>query len=166
MPFLLTNYKFTSKSAAVSKTADYVTVNSATYAMAAKAVKTVMTTADSSGVTAEWETTDLKSGATATLTVNTPADIVKVEVDGVEITDCVVNEDGTKTWTHSFTVTENSSGDYEIVLTDSKGRISETISAGEITVSEENPVVAFFEKLIAKIIEIFNILMKWWRVVL
>ena len=162
----LTNYKFTSKSAAVSKTADYVTVNSATYAMAAKAVKTVMTTADSSGVTAEWETTDLKSGATATLTVNTPADIVKVEVDGVEITDCVVNEDGTKTWTHSFTVTENSSGDYEIVLTDSKGRISETISAGEITVSEENPVVAFFEKLIAKIIEIFNILMKWWRVVL
>ena len=162
----LTNYKFTSKSASVSKTADYVTVNSATYAMAAKAVKTVMTTADSSGVTAEWETTDLKSGATATLTVNTPADIVKVEVDGVEITDCVVNEDGTKTWTHSFTVTENSSGDYEIVLTDSKGRISETISAGEITVSEENPVVAFFEKLIAKIIEIFNILMKWWRVVL
>lgn len=162
----LTNYKFTSKSASVPKTADYVTVNSATYAMAAKAVKTVMTTADSSGVTAEWETTDLKSGATATLTVNTPADIVKVEVDGVEITDCVVNEDGTKTWTHSFTVTENSSGDYEIVLTDSKGRISETISAGEITVSEENPVVAFFEKLIAKIIEIFNILMKWWRVVL
>ena len=162
----LTNYKFTSKSASVSKTADYVTVNSTTYAMAAKAVKTVMTTADSSGVTAEWETTDLKSGATATLTVNTPADIVKVEVDGVEITDCVVNEDGTKTWTHSFTVTENSSGDYEIVLTDSKGRISETISAGEITVSEENPVVAFFEKLIAKIIEIFNILMKWWRVVL
>lgn len=162
----LTNYKFTSKSASVSKTADYVTVNSATYAMAAKAVKTVMTTADSSGVTAEWETTDLKSGATATLTVNTPADIVKVEVDGVEITDCVVNEDDTKTWTHSFTVTKNSSGDYEIVLTDSKGRISETISAGEITVSEENPVVAFFEKLIAKIIEIFNILMKWWRVVL
>lgn len=162
----LTNYKFTSKSASVSKTADYVTVNSATYAMAAKAVKTVMTTADSSGVTAEWKTTDLKSGATATLTVNTPADIVKVEVDGVEITDCVVNEDGTKTWTHSFTVTENSAGDYEIVLTDSKGRISETISTGEITVSEENPVVAFFEKLIAKIIEIFNILMKWWRVVL
>lgn len=162
----LTNYKFTSKSAAVSKTADYVTVNSATYAMAAKTVKTVMTTADSSGVTAEWETTDLKSGATATLTVNTPADIAKVEVDGVEITDCVVNEDGTKTWTHSFTVTENSSGDYEIVLTDSKGRVSETISAGEITVSEENPVVAFFEKLIARIIEIFNILMKWWRVVL
>ena len=162
----LTNYKFTSKSAAVSKTADYVTVNSATYAMAAKAVKTVMTTADSSGVTAEWETTDLKSGATATLTVNTPADIVKVEVDGVEITDCVVNEDGTKTWTHSFTVTENSSGDYEIVLTDSKGRVSETIPAGEITVSEENPVVAFFKKLLARIIEIFNILMKWWRVVL
>ena len=51
-------------------------------------------------------------------------------------------------------------------LTDSKGRISETISAGEITVSEENPVVAFFEKKKKKIIEIFNILMKWWRVVL
>ncbi|MGN0546527.1 MAG: hypothetical protein ACI4I3_04270 [Acutalibacteraceae bacterium] len=164
----LTNYKFTSKSDSVAKTSDYVTVNSTTYAMAARAVKTVMTTADSSGVTAEWETTDLQSGATATLTVNTPADIVKVEVDGVEITDCVVNEDGTKTWTHSFTVTENSSGDYEIVLTDSKGRISETISAGEITVSpeEENPAVAFFKKLIARIIEIFNILMKWWRAVL
>lgn len=164
----LTNYKFTSKSESIAKTSDYVTVNSATYAMAARAVKTVMTTADSSGVTAEWETTDLKSGATATLTVNTPADIVKVEVDGVEITDCVVNEDGTKTWTHSFTVTENSSGDYEIVLTDSKGRISETIPAGEITVSaeEENPAVAFFKKLIARIVDIFNTLIKWWRVVL
>ena len=164
----LTNYKFTSKSNSVAKTSDYVTVNSATYATAARAVKTVMTTADSSGVTAEWNTTDLKSGATATLTVNTPADIVKVEVDGVEITDCVDNEDGTKTWTHSFTVTENSSGDYEIVLTDSKGRISETISAGEITVSpeEENPAVAFFKKLIARIIEFFKIIIKWWRAVL
>ena len=164
----LTNYKFTSKSAATTPTSDYVTVNASTFALAARAVRMVMTTPDTSGVTAQWETTDLKSGATATLKVDTPADIVKVEVDSVEITDCVVNEDGTKTWTHSFTVTENSSGDYEIVLTDSKGRISETISAGEITVSpeEENPAVAFFKKLIARIIEIFNILMKWWRVVL
>lgn len=164
----LTNYKFTSKTAAVMPTSDYVTMNASTFALAARAVRMVMTTPDTSGVTAQWETTDLKSGATATLTVDTPADIVKVEVDGVEITDCIVNEDGTKTWTHSFTVTENSSGDYEIVLTDSKGRISETIPAGEITVSaeEEDSVAAFFKKLIEKIITLLNKLMKWWGVVL
>lgn len=164
----LTNYKFTSKSAATTQTSDYVTMNASTFALAARAVRMVMTTPDTSGVTAQWETTDLKSGATATLTVDTPADIVKVEVDGVEITDCIVNEDGTKTWTHSFTATENSSGDYEIVLTDSKGRISETIPAGEITVSaeEEDSVAAFFTKLIEKIITLLNKLMKWWGVVL
>ena len=164
----LTNYKFTSKTAATTPTSDNVTVNASTFALAARAVRMVMTTPDTSGVTAQWETTDLKSGATATLKVDTPADIVKVEVDGVEITDCVVNEDGTKTWTHSFTVTENSSGDYEIVLTDSKGRISETIPAGEITVSaeEKDSVAAFFTKLIEKIITLLNKLMKWWGVVL
>lgn len=131
----LTNYKFTSRTASSTKTADYVTVDNRAYAAAVKAISRVMTTADSAGVTSEWERTALKTGDTARLTINTPADIVSLTVDGKAVTNCTVNEDGSKTWVYAYVVDETDSGSHEIVVTDSKGRVSEPIATEEITVA-------------------------------
>lgn len=163
----LTNYKFTSKTASSTKTADYVTVDNRAYAAAVKAISRVMTTADASGVTSEWERTALKAGDTARLTINTPADIVSLTVDGKAVTNCTVNEDGSKTWVYAYVVDETDSGSHEIVVTDSKGRASEPIATEEITVAAapQSAVISFFRMIIRKAVSFIKKLMGW-RIVL
>ena len=163
----LTNYKFTSRTASSTKTADYVTVDNRAYAAAVKAISRVMTTAASAGVTSEWERTALKAGDTARLTINTPADIVSLTVDGKAVTNCTVNEDGSKTWVYAYVVDETDSGSHEIVVTDSKGRVSEPVATAEITVAAapQSAVISFFRMIIRKAVSVIKKLMGW-RIVL
>lgn len=163
----LTNYKFTSKTAPAAKSADYVVVDDRAYAAAVRAVSKVMTTANASDVTCEWESTKLKAGDTARLTVTTPADITCVTVDGIKVTNCTVNTDGTKTWVHAYVVDTDDTGSHEVTVTDSKGRVSEPIATDEITVeaAPSSAVISFFRSIIRKAVSIIKKLIGW-RIVL
>lgn len=61
-------------------------------------------------------------------TITTEAEIIKVTVNGVELTDCEINEEGQKTWKYSFEVEEPGESVFEVVVYDDEGNQSETIT--------------------------------------
>lgn len=128
-----------------------------------------------------WNQTEFKNGDTASAVITTPADVTGVRVGDAEIHDYVLNSDGTKTWTVSFTVTESTDGNFDVLFTTSDGRTlaktdGETIrivtpadapdtsdsdsDSGEKTVIQK--VIDFILKIFEKIKSIF----RGWRNIL
>lgn len=71
-------------------------------------------------------------------TITTEAEITKVTVNGVELTDCEINEEGQKTWKYSFEAEELGENVFEVVVYDDEGNQSETIVNTINVVEEEN----------------------------
>jgi hypothetical protein len=86
----------------------------------------------------EWSDTSLEKGTQATLTITTPADIAKVTIDGIEITEFTVDENGAKVWTYTFTVVESGENTYDIILYADNGKVSQPMVTETITVNENN----------------------------
>ncbi len=104
-----------------------------------------------------WSDTEFKEGKETTLFVTTPADVEKITVDGIEVTEYELNADGTKRWTYTFIVEQSGENSYEILLYDAEGIISEPIKTESITVKEKT--------LLDRIIEFFIQIIRFiWRV--
>ena len=111
------------QSAALEVTSSRRTLN-----FAAKSIRKVLTSADTSTLDITWLTQDLTVGAEAVLSVTTSDEIVAVSVGDAELTEYTQNADGTRTWIYNFTVTENSDGSYDVVLKDAFGRSSQAFT--------------------------------------
>jgi uncharacterized protein YegL len=137
-----------------------VVVNSETPALAYATAKSVMAFPyTDEDIKMEWSDTSLKEGAEVTLTITTPADIALITIDGIEITECTVDENGNKVWTYTFTVVETGENAYDIILFANNGRVSQPMVTETITVSEENGVANPFNAIldfIKSILEFFR----------
>lgn len=138
-----------------------VVVNSETPALAYATAKSVMTAFPytDEDIKMEWSNTSLKEGQEVTLTITTPADIAKITIDGIEITQFTINENGDKVWTYTFAVVENGENTYDILLYAENGKISQPMVTETITVTEDtgsaNPFDAILE-FIKRIIQFFR----------
>ncbi len=108
---------------------------------------------DAEEVKVEWNNTDFKEGAQATLVITTPAEVEKVTVDGIEVKAFDVNADGTKTWNYGFEIKEAGEKSYEILLYDGENKLlGEPVKTASIEIEEKS----FFEKLLDAIIDFFK----------
>ncbi len=96
----------------------------------------------------EWSDTSLEVGAEAILTITTPADIAKITIDGIEITEFTVDENGNKVWTYTFTVVETGESTYEILLFANNGKVSQPMVTETITVNENNANLSPFDVIL------------------
>ena len=136
----LTKFKTAFATPEAAETAELVPVSSRrTLNFAAMAVKKVLTTADTSTLDFDWVTQDLTAGAEAELKITTSAEIVAINVGDTEFTDYVQNEDGSRTWTVSFTVKDTGDDNLLLTLKDAFGRTSETISTTIPMAETEEP---------------------------
>ena len=138
-----------------------VVVNSETPAMAYAAARTVMTAFPytDEDIKMEWSDTSLKEGSEVTLTITTPADIAKITIDGIEITECTVDENGNKVWTYTFTVVETGENTYDILLFANNGKVSQPMVTETITVSEDSGTMSPF----AAILEFIKSILAFFR---
>ncbi len=135
-------------------------------------------------VNIEWNSTEFVEGAAATVVITTPVDVVGVTVDGNEVTDCEIDENGNKKWTFTFTVTETGEQSYSIVFTDKDGNLSDAVMTETIYVDNapetaepdvddtpendntdnesSNPIENFFEKLVAFILRLVELWRSLW----
>ena len=127
-------------------------------------------------VNIEWSSTDLVEGSQATVEITTPVDVVGVTVDGNEVTDCEIDENGNKKWTFTFTVTESGEQAYSVVFADKDGNLSDAVMTETIYVDEapetpendnadnesSNPVSNFFERLVAFILRLVELWRSLW----
>ncbi|MBR5232620.1 MAG: Ig-like domain-containing protein [Clostridia bacterium] len=114
-------------------------VNEETPMMATFALRRAMAVAEpynEENVTIEWSDTSFVEGKEATLTVTTLPEVVRVTVDGIDITDCEINEDGNKVWTYTFTVVQTGENAYDVVLYDRNGECGDAIKTETIFVEE------------------------------
>lgn len=91
-------------------------------------------------ISISWADTELTEGETAVLKVVTPVDVVRVTVDGIDITECEIDEQGNKLWTYSFVVNTTGESTFDILLFDNDGNVSSTISSDTITVEESEEI--------------------------
>lgn len=91
-------------------------------------------------ISISWTDTELTEGDTATLQVVTPVDVIRVTVDGIDITECEIDEQGNKLWTYSFVVNKTGESSFDILLFDNDGNVSNTISSDTITVEESEEI--------------------------
>ncbi|MBQ4644174.1 MAG: VWA domain-containing protein, partial [Clostridia bacterium] len=138
-----------------------VVVDSETPARAYSVAKSVMAPFPytDEDIKMEWSDTSLKVGAEVTLTITTPADIAKITIDGIEITEFTVDENGNKVWTYTFMVQETGENTYDILLFANNGKVSQPMVTETITVNEDNGAVNPFEailELIKRILQFFR----------
>ena len=142
-----------------------VVVNSETPAMAYAVARSVMSPFPytDEDIQMKWSDTTLTEGKEVTLTITTPADIARITLDGVEITDYTMDSNGNKVWTYTFTVTETGENSYDVLLFANNGKVSQPMATETITVTEEptetnifiqiiewiKRVIAFFKEVIA-----------------
>ena len=96
----------------------------------------------------EWSDTSLIEGKEATLTITTPADIEKITVDGIEITEFEFDENGNKVWTYTFTVVEVGEKTYDILLYANTGKVSQPMITETITVKEYSTIALLFDAIL------------------
>ena len=124
-------------------------------------------------VTVEWQNDEFIQGNQATVTITTPEDVVGVTVDGYEVTDCVIDENGNKKWTFTFTVTEAGEQSYAIVFADKDGNLSDEFVTDTIYVDEApeetdeqdgftSSVISFFERIVAFILRLVELWRALW----
>ena len=124
-------------------------------------------------VIVEWNNTQFVKGETATVVITTPVDVVGVTVDGNDVTDCEIDENGNKKWTFTFTVTETGEQTYSIVFSDKDGKLSESVMSEIIYVDDapendnadnesSNPIANFFERLVAFILRLVELWRSLW----
>lgn len=107
----------------------------------------------------EWSDTSLVEGKDATITITTPADIEKITIDGIEITEFEVDENGNKVWTYTFTVVEVGEKTYDILLYANTGKVSQPMITETITVKEYSAIALLFDAIldfIKKILLLFR----------
>lgn len=110
-------------------------------------------------ISIEWSDTTFTQGNEATLTVTTPYDIVAVTVDGIEITQCEIDEDGNKRWTYTFTVDQTGENTFDILLYDNEGNSSEPIKTESITVEKEKTIFDLILDFLKQLLTFFRRLM-------
>ena len=138
-----------------------VVVDSETPARAYSVAKSVMAPFPytDEDIKMEWSDTSLKEGAEVTLTITTPADIAKITIDGIEITEFTVDENGNKVWTYTFMIQETGENTYDILLFANNGKVSQPMVTETITVNEDNGAVNPFDailELIKRILQFFR----------
>ncbi|MBR2954000.1 MAG: metallophosphoesterase [Clostridia bacterium] len=138
-----------------------VVVDSETPARAYSVAKSVMAPFPytDEDIKMEWSDTSLKEGAEVTLTITTPADIAKITIDGIEITEFTVDANGNKVWTYTFMVQETGENTYDILLFANNGKVSQPMVTETITVNEDNGAVNPFDailELIKRILQFFR----------
>lgn len=87
-------------------------------------------------ISMEWSDTSLVEGKDVTLQITTPADIEIITIDGIEITDFELDENGNKIWSYTFTVVEVGENTYDILLYANTGKVSQPMITETITVKE------------------------------
>ena len=124
---------------ALSISVDYSTGEMASYAV--RKVVNLKAAEDENydDVSIEWSDKTLEEGKEGTLTVTTPADVVMVTIDGIEITDCTIDENGNKLWTYTFVVKQSGETNFEILFFDRSGMVDELVKT-ETVVIEKAPV--------------------------
>ena len=116
-------------------------------------------------ISISWADTELTEGETAVLKVVTPVDVVRVTVDGIDITECEIDEQGNKLWTYSFVVNRTGESTFDILLFDNDGNVSSTISSDTITVEESEEITddESGEGTDDEPMSILEIIMNWFK---
>lgn len=123
-------------------------------------------------ISVKWSDKSFTEGKTATLTVTTPMDVVKVTVGGNEIKNCEIDKDGNKVWTYTFVVTQTGEAEYEILFYDRNGLVDECVKtetivvekapAGSDIVTPEEPNDDAKESIIEKIINFIKAILEFF----
>ena len=176
----LTNFKWTyAEEAAQEQQGLMLAVTSSTPEAAVMAYRRYSTALEEDesfspdSVTVEWQNDEFIQGNQATVTITTPEDVVGVTVDGYEVTDCVIDENGNKKWTFTFTVTEAGEQSYAIVFADKDGNLSDEFVTDTIYVDEApeetdeqdgftSSVISFFERIVAFILRLVELWRALW----
>jgi len=118
---------------------------------------------DVTAVSVRWQGSDITEGDEAILEIRTPSSVTGVTIGGVEPTDSVINEDGSRTWFISMVVGKPEYSSYPITISDVYGRQIELIVDVPQSDSEEDttnyglPTVLIYLKgiilMIVKLIE-------------
>ena len=101
------------------------------------AVENSALVADSTGVTAQWNKTQLVTGETAVLTVKANENFGKAFVDGHEIAG-YTEQNGERIWTYTFSPSEAGTFAFDITLTDINGCSTAPISTSLSASAAEN----------------------------
>lgn len=104
----------------------------------AKAASTV----EYEGVSIEWTKNEVELGERVSLVITAPEEIVKVTLDGRELSNFEILEDGSKRWTYSVDTNELGSMEYDVVLYDGKGFNSKSLPTGVCKVVEPKVDIA------------------------
>ncbi|MBQ3006142.1 MAG: VWA domain-containing protein [Clostridia bacterium] len=105
-------------------------------AMAAQEVNKESKTYNEEDISIEWVGDTFVEGKEATLKVTTPPEVVKVTVDGSEITECEIGENGDKLWSYTFVTEQPGENAYEVVFYDYNGDASKPVMTETIVVEE------------------------------
>ena len=140
----LTNFKWTYSEPYVSDASGLaLAVTSSTPKAALMAVRSFVfsngtqdTGFNPANVEVNWANKNIRQFDTATLKVMTDLDVTAVSVDGVNVTDCKIADNGQKEWTYSFAAEHYGTLTASVVLMNEEGIESEAIEAPELTVSK------------------------------
>ncbi len=131
-------------------------VTSSTPAQALYATQNALITENvisAENVTVEWDENTVKEGKNAVLYVTTSTEVVKVTVDGVQVTDCKIDENGNKCWSYTVETSEIGSYSYDVVVYDENDNCGEPIETETLTVNEKT--------IFDRIIEFLNSIIKF-----
>ena len=131
--------------------------------MAMSAIRSIMPEhEEESGYTADlhasWESSTIAAGSEASLDITTALDVIKVSVDGIELTDCYVGEDSLKHWTYKLTLDNAGEYSYNISCKNNKNEESNAIESPILTVVDSEP-----EKTTPAFIKFINRLLQFFR---
>ncbi len=156
----LTNLKWAYENAETNAELQVV-VDPSVSVMAYKVTKSVMAEFPytDEDIQMEWSDTSLMEGKEVTLTITTPADIARITIDGIEVTEFESDKAGNKVWTYTFTVVEVGEKTYDILLYANTGKVSQPMVTETINVKERSGIAVLFDailELIKKIILFFR----------
>lgn len=119
-------------------------------------------------ITINWSDDTFVEGKEATLNVKTPAEVVRVTVGGIDITECSLDENGNKIWTYSFVVQQAGENAYEVKFYDYNGAASEPVMTETIYVEDaaDDPAADEPSKFVQVLTDIFSKVLSFLKTII
>ena len=113
-------------------------------------------------VTVTWQSESVKQGRDAVLLVTTPLEVTNVTVDGEEVTECTIDENGQKCWAYTYRTEKAGEITCSVVCYNEQGEASEATTSPVLKVTElsfAERLLSYFETLVTLLRKLFA----FWR---
>ncbi len=113
-------------------------------------------------VSTTWQTESVKQNSEAVLLITTSIDVTGVTVDGAEVTECAIDENGQKCWTYRYRAEKAGEITCSVICYNDQGETSESILSPVLKVTELNfaeRLLLYFETLVTLLRKLFA----FWR---